>query len=81
LVALQGDQTNSSDSAVAAHESIDITSVMGIARDALRTAVGGGQVRLQSVQYNPMRAEEGGHGGSPLSLVSLTTAPRPAPCR
>jgi hypothetical protein len=69
------------DIAAAAFDAIAITSVADIAPSALRAAAGGGPVRLRSVQYNPMGAEEGGHGGSPLSPGSLTTAPRPTPCR
>ena len=81
LTALQGNQAGMSDIVVAALEAIAITSVADIAGDAPQAAVCGSPAWLGSVQYNPMRAEEGGHGGSPLSPGSLMTAPRPTPCR
>jgi len=81
LVALQGDQAGMSDIVVAALEAIAITSVTGIAGDAPQAAVRGCPAWLESMQYNPRRAEEDGHGGSPLSPGSLMTVPRPTPCR
>jgi len=59
-----------SDIVVAALEAIAITSVAGIAGDAPQAAVRGCPAWLDSVQYNPMRAEERGHGGGLSRLAA-----------
>ena len=49
---------------------IAITSVIGISGDAQQAAIRSCPAWLDPVQYNPMRAEEGGHGGGLSRLAA-----------